>query len=221
MRTSLTLVVYLALALPARAADGVLEINTTCAVQSGCFPGDTPGYPVTLGQPGSYRLTGNLVQPDAATSVISVTANDVSIYLGGFEVSGPFSCPGNPANCAAVGTSYAIDANGVSGVSVKNGAVRGTARGIFLGDHCSVHDVRVIETTNSGITAGTGCVISRVVVARNGNIGVQLAHGTVTDSAAHDNEGNGFSFGLNATITGSSARRNGGNGIGGGTPERR
>lgn len=215
VRTSLILLFFLPLAPPALASNGVLEINATCALQTGCFTGDTPGYPVTLSQPGSYRLTGNLAQVDAATTVLRATANDVSIDLGGFEISGPFSCPGNPANCAAAGIGYAVDANDVGGANVKNGAVRGTARGIFLGDHCAVSDVRVIETTNHGIFAGTGCSLNRILVARNGNHGVQLANGSVTDSAAHDNEDNGFQFGSNATITGSSARRNGGSGIGG------
>ena len=89
-------------------------------MQTGRFAGDTPGYPVTLSQPGSYRLTSNLVQPDAATSVIRATANDVS------------------------------------GASAKNGAVRGAARGIFLGDHCAVSDLRVIETTHSGVETQVG-----------------------------------------------------------------
>ncbi len=38
----------LALAGPALAVDGVLEINHTCATQTGCFSGDTAGYPVTI-----------------------------------------------------------------------------------------------------------------------------------------------------------------------------
>jgi hypothetical protein len=42
------------------ASDGQLEINQACAVNTGCFPGDDPGFPVTITQPGSYRLTGNL-----------------------------------------------------------------------------------------------------------------------------------------------------------------
>lgn len=40
-------------------------------MRTGCFTGDTPGYPVTLSQPGSYRLTGNLVQLNAAGTVTS------------------------------------------------------------------------------------------------------------------------------------------------------
>ncbi len=54
---SLTLI--LALATSAFATDGVLEINQTCAVQTGCFAGDTAGFPVEIDVAGSYRLTSN------------------------------------------------------------------------------------------------------------------------------------------------------------------
>ena len=50
----------LAFAGPALAVDGVVEINQTCAVNTGCFAGDTPGFPVTITVAGSYRLTSNL-----------------------------------------------------------------------------------------------------------------------------------------------------------------
>ena len=44
-------VLFLTLAGPALAVDGVLEINQTCVVQSGCFAGDTPGFPLTISTP--------------------------------------------------------------------------------------------------------------------------------------------------------------------------
>ena len=44
---------------PAFAADGVIEINQARAKAGGVTPGDTPLFPVTISQPGSYRLTGN------------------------------------------------------------------------------------------------------------------------------------------------------------------
>ena len=59
-------ITWLALALmasPALAVDGVLEINQTCAVLTGCFAGDAPGFPVTMDSttPGkSFRLTSDL-----------------------------------------------------------------------------------------------------------------------------------------------------------------
>jgi hypothetical protein len=36
---------------PRPGTDGVPEINQTCAVQTGCFPGDTAGFPVTISGP--------------------------------------------------------------------------------------------------------------------------------------------------------------------------
>ena len=71
----LTLVSGLLLATPGLAGDGVLEINQTCAVETGCFSGDGPGFPVTIdGTAGkSYRLTGDLdLTALAETTAISI-----------------------------------------------------------------------------------------------------------------------------------------------------
>jgi len=48
MRSISIPLLVLFLAMPARASDGVLEINQTCAIQTGCFAGDTAGFPVTI-----------------------------------------------------------------------------------------------------------------------------------------------------------------------------
>lgn len=47
----------------AQAVDGVIEINHAKVVAAG-------GYPYRINQPGSYRLTSNLIQPDPATRVV-------------------------------------------------------------------------------------------------------------------------------------------------------
>ena len=39
------------------ATDGAVELNQTCAVQTGCLADDAAGFPVTIATPGSYRLT--------------------------------------------------------------------------------------------------------------------------------------------------------------------
>jgi hypothetical protein len=200
---------------PALASDGVTEINAARAAAGDVTPGDAPGLPVTLSVPGSYRLTSNLVQPDAATKVLLVTANNVTIDLGGFEISGPFTCPGTPANCAAAGLGYAVDGTLVTGTTVRNGTVHGTARALALGDRCVVRDVIIDETTNFGVFGGEHCSVSGVVATRNGSVGIQLDSGSVTNSAAGGNEGTGIFFSGQGTVTGSSANDNGGNGIGG------
>jgi hypothetical protein len=194
-------------------SDGVIEINAARAAAGNVTPGDLPGLPVTISLAGSYRLTSNLVQPDAATRILAVTANNVSIDLGGFELSGPFNCPGTPASCASVGLGYAVDGNATSGLTIRNGKVRGTARGLFLGDGCSVHDVTVSETTNFGVFGGEFCTVRGVVSTRNGASGIQLDSGTIVDSTAGENETTGISFGNTGTVTSSSARGNGTSGI--------
>ena len=54
-RLILLVVTCLSLASVANATDGVLEINQACAVHTGCFALDTPGFPVTINQPGVGR----------------------------------------------------------------------------------------------------------------------------------------------------------------------
>lgn len=81
------------------ASDGVLEINQTCAVQTGCFAGDTAGLPVTISASGSYRLTSNLVVPDENTDGIVVDTENVSIDLAGFEIRGVVVCSEPPIAC--------------------------------------------------------------------------------------------------------------------------
>jgi hypothetical protein len=72
---ALTLAAGLLLASAGWAGDGVLEINRACAVNTGCFSGDGPGFPVTIdGTAGkSYRLTGDLdLTALAETTAISI-----------------------------------------------------------------------------------------------------------------------------------------------------
>src|SRR5262245_49658786 len=79
-------------AAPAAAVDGVIEINQVSALAGGITPGDGAGFPVTLTQPGSYRLTGNLEIPTLGIGAIVVTAADVSIDLNGFAILGQNVC---------------------------------------------------------------------------------------------------------------------------------
>src|SRR6185312_10998222 len=84
------------------AVDGVTLIDQTHALAGNITPGDTPGFPITISQPGSYRLTGNITVPDAHTTAIDITADFVTIDLNGFSIIGPLNCTGAiPAVCPA------------------------------------------------------------------------------------------------------------------------
>jgi hypothetical protein len=59
MRVPWPLLTLLLFAPTALALDGAFEVNQTCAL-AGCFPGDAPGFPVSLPDPGHYVLTSDL-----------------------------------------------------------------------------------------------------------------------------------------------------------------
>jgi hypothetical protein len=56
------LILLLVISRPVSASNGVAEISHACAVHTGCFAGDTAGYPVTITRAAgpSYTLTSDL-----------------------------------------------------------------------------------------------------------------------------------------------------------------
>jgi hypothetical protein len=84
MRKSLFLVLAAALASTcAFAVDGVVLINQSTVMAAG-------GFPYTITQPGSYRLSGNLTAPVNSTA-IQISSSNVSLDLNGFTISCPFT----------------------------------------------------------------------------------------------------------------------------------
>jgi hypothetical protein len=147
MRSMMIFLLFLALAGPALAVDGVLEINQTCAVQTGCFPNDGPGYPIFIDQPGSYRLTSNLVVLNENTDGIRIGASSISIDLNGFEIVRQ-GCEGAAVACvpeSGIGSGIELSAvaEDARGISVKNGSIVGMgAHGVALGGGAAqLHDV--------------------------------------------------------------------------------
>ena len=70
---------FLFVADPAFAVNGVAEINQTSVNAGG-------GFPVTISQPGSYVLTSDLVVPDANTTGVSIQTADVTLDMNGFSI---------------------------------------------------------------------------------------------------------------------------------------
>lgn len=97
------------------AVDGVVLIDQNRALAGSVTAGDTPGFPISITQPGSYRLSGNLTAP-ANTSAINITANNVALDLNGFTVT---------ANIVDVGIFGLVNTILIGGtdVSIKNGSV--------------------------------------------------------------------------------------------------
>lgn len=158
----------------AAAVDGVREINQACAngsAATSCFAGDTPGLPVQITQPGSYRLTSDLVVPDLSTVGISVSTDDVTIDLNGFGVRGPNVC--TPASCNGFGLGYGITKETIldnrSRITVRNGRISGFGGVcIALGDEAHVEGVSVSGCGGSGIVVGAHSTVlgNRIVSVR-------------------------------------------------------
>ncbi len=211
------LLLFLALALPAFASDGVLEINQTCAVNTGCFAGDAAGLPVTITASGSYRLTSNLVVPNENTSGIQLTSDNVSIDLAGFEIRGPVVCSGTPLVCtpsSGLGSGVQGSRN-QSGTSVRNGSIRGMGlSGLFLGVQAEVKNVRVRSNGRCGIDTSESSIISGNTAYQNGIAGICAKAGsTVSGNAAYQNGSDGIDGSSGSTILGNTANENGGDGI--------
>jgi hypothetical protein len=167
-----------ALAGPALAVDGVLEINQACAAQTGCFAGDTAGFPVDIIEAGSYLLTGNLIAPTASTSMIRINADNVTLNLNGFSIIGPTECTGTPTVCDTPDPNNGTGiGGGASSVTIKNGTVRGMgSRGIDfqLGEDIRVVDVRVISNGEKGILASARSIVLNCTISINGDVGLWL-----------------------------------------------
>lgn len=193
------IVLFAVIALPASSAlasDGIIEINQARADYGGVTPGDAPGYPVTISEPGSYILTSNLTIAGSDTGAILVTAERVSIDLNGFTISGPNTCTGNGASlsCTTNGTAIGIYSTSHF-TSVRNGSVTGMGgNGITLSMSASVSDVVVTSNSGSGVQVQWDSIVTRVRATRNGG-GAGIAAGyssVVSDSSSRNNSGVGF-----------------------------
>ena len=225
------------------AVDGVAEINQTCAVETGCFAGDTAGFPVTIPQPGSYRLTSNL---SLATDVdgILIEASSVTVDLGGFEIAGPGVCTGTGATLSCGGTGAGVGVVGripLYAVTVRNGIIRNmrldgigvggpgslgvriegvTARhnariGISGQDGVAARDCVAIENGGNGFDLDAGSSVESSTAIGNFGHGVEIDDigGVVTGTTVRSNAGIGINTAAASTITGNTVTANGADGI--------
>jgi len=183
---------------PAWAVDGVVLIDQNRALAGNATPGDTPGFPVTITQPGSYRLAGNLLLPDGNSTAIEIKASHVTIDLNGFAILGPVDCSaGFP--CANAGTfqSHAIvagsdvPARAFNDITIRNGTIAGAGADAvhILGDTVVIEDLRLRDLGLSGVVVRTTTFSTKSVIVRGntiervGSYGVKVDAGLVTDNS--------------------------------------
>ena len=184
---------------PAGASDGIAEINHACAIANGCFSGDSGGYPVTIdgSAGGSYRLTSNLVVPNANTDGIKLSAASVTIDLNGFHITRS-GCESGPLFCSIVagtGSGIELSGSGDRGTAVRNGTIVGMGRnGVNLGDQADVSDLVVWSSGSDGILVRWAAIVEDCFVAYNGGTGIVALEGSlVRGNTARENSGDGIS----------------------------
>jgi len=180
----------LCFAVPAFAVDGVVLINQATVTAAGGFP-----YKIT--QSGSYKLSGNLVDTAAGTDGILIMADNVTIDLNGFTISGPAVCSGSiTPTCSftdvgGVGIESTYLLNGLpqfaNNVTVRNGMVRGFADGLHLaGIYNIVEEIVASWNAGDGIVA-LHALVRRNVASSNGRFGILANDSTVVENVADGN----------------------------------
>lgn len=170
MRSTLIAIGLSFLSANAMADHGVREISQMCAEQTGCFPGDTPGFPVQIDAPGSYRLIGDLDIPAGPPYLtgIEIGADFVTLDLAGFHIRGTNECTGIPPLEDRVcdrgsfsETDRAIHATGI-GADVRNGHASGFGRyGIELEVASLLRDVHLADNGYGGANLVEGGLLLR------------------------------------------------------------
>lgn len=197
----------------------VVEIDQDCALLTGCSTGtDSAGFPVTITEPGSYRLASNLATADEDDSLIFIQSSNVTLDLNGFALLGPVTCSDTPVSGCAP---EAGDGSGVrvvgsqveSGVNILNGSIEGMGlRGIDCFQPCRISHVHVAQSGAQGISATNNAVVENTIAARNGSSGIVVS-GVVRNSQAVGNGLRGITTQGSGMVEGCLAKQNGQVGI--------
>jgi hypothetical protein len=186
-------------------ASGVMTIDQGRAEAGGVTAGDAAGFPITISQPGSYRLMGNLMLTDPNVNAIEITADNVTLDLNGFSIATPVTCSGVGAafNCSVVGQQgHGIYSINRSYTTVRNGQVRGFRSGVLLGLSAVVEGLTVQHAWVSGITASHNSTIAGNTIALVG-VGVDLTGGgVVRNNSISGTRGAGISTSTGSLIVG-------------------
>ena len=194
-----------AVAATASASDGALEIDASC-VAAGCFPGDTPGFPVQTQADASYVLTSSLVVGSPSTMAV-LLADGASLDMHDFTISSTTTCSGDPVVCTNVGTNTGVQLG--MGSAIRNGTVRGFGqRGLLLQEAALVENMHLTSNGDAGLYgSATGSVIRHCRIHHNGGDGMSLGWGAgsagsvIVENAVFRNGARGISV-ASATILG-------------------
>lgn len=190
------------------AVDGVILIDQNRALAGGVTPGDAPGFPITISQPGSYRLSGDLTVPNAGTDGFVVTADRVTIDLNGFSIIGPTVCSSFP--CSPAGSGTGVNGSSSGTITVRNGTIKGMGQfGIYAPNgHPFIEGVHLDGNGASGLNMNLGKVIDSSA-SGNGGDGMIVQLGMVHNNITIGNRLNGIEVSCPSSVVGNLSHGNG------------
>jgi hypothetical protein len=197
-----TILVAALLPVYALATDGQTLIDQSIVTSAGGFP-----YKITAS--GSYKLSGNLA---ASGSVISITAENVTLDLNGFTLS-----------CISCGVnSFSIIGINSTGQSTRilNGTVMGfPGGGIIFNNNLGIVDHIALLGNGVGVQQENGSLtVTNSTVIGNENTAQGIVSGTsgvmiVASCQISNNAADGITIRSNGLVTASSIVGNNGGGI--------
>jgi hypothetical protein len=200
------------------------NINQASATAGNVTPGDAVGFPITISQSGSYKLTGNLLVP-ANTAGIEITAPNVTLDMNGFSLVSENTCTQNVTTRLVTCTGVNLARHGIAtglGSVIRNGNIQGFAgAGVaLLGGRELLENLSVTENMHTGISVGGSATSKHVrvvdcVVELNGGHGMWLVGGVVSGSRVVSNYGRGIEGNGDTLVSHSVVQRNYGIGISG------
>jgi hypothetical protein len=145
------------LSVSAFAVDGTVLINQATVMTAG-------GFPYKILQPGSYKLSGNLVATSGA-SAIEIDADNVVLDLNGFKIT---AVSGTGVVAGVDNGHFAVH----PGLVVVNGAIDAVA----------------------GVNNFATTTVRNVSISARGGFGISITNGTVTDCTISVVSNSGFSL---------------------------
>jgi hypothetical protein len=161
------------------------------------------GFPIQICDSGSYRLDSNLIVSAYDTDAVQISADNVTLDLNGFTVSGPWV----QGSTHFFGTGvYSPNSN----ITIRNGKLTGFPQGIFVKGSNEFLELVTVTGNNYGIDSwGDSTFVDRATATHNPFGGIVLyGSGMVTNSLVSSNGsgvyiGGAGGYGANTLISNS------------------
>lgn len=201
------------------ASEGAYEMNQVCAETTGCFPGDLPGFPVTINFSNtgeSFVLTSNLTVSSLTQAMVVIQSSRVTLDLGGFALSNSTSTSGT----ADIVQGSLLGADAV----IRNGSIRGGGgQGVDFSATAGtrVQDITFLNQGGGAISLGDDSFVrNNRVVASSVQSGDGIRVGDRSDVSGNTVEGSaadGIVTGDGSTVSRNTISQNGEDGISAGS----